>query len=117
MYISIQFTNNMLIIFNIQSCRLSIWLERWVSVRTKVSAQEQYVGEYKRTDNGGGYIPHFFDRMYVQKNPIFTTFFGKIPGFFCRGDRKILTPEMDVINYSASNQIIIFSRTFSKKIR
>ena len=108
MYISIQFTNNMLIIFNIQSCRLSIWLERWVSVRTKVSAQEQYVGEYKRTDNGGGYIPHFFDRMYVQKNPIFTTFFGKIPGFFCRGDRKILTTGIDAINSLHHLHMFIF---------
>ena len=50
MYISIQFTNIMLIIFNIQSCRVSMWLERWVSVRTKVSAQEQYIDEYKYTD-------------------------------------------------------------------
>ena len=52
MYISIQFTNIMLIIFNIQSCRVSmwLWLERWTNVRTKVNVQNQYVGEHKRTD-------------------------------------------------------------------
>ena len=31
---------------------------------------------------GGGHTPHFFERIYVQKKPIFTTFFGKIPGVF-----------------------------------
>ena len=64
----------------------------------------------------GGVEPPILATACMSKNSLFLLLFlVKIPGFFCRGDKKILTTEMDVINSMQHDHIIFFFQNLLKK--
>ena len=57
----------------------------------------------------GGVVPPTILTTCVFKKPLFLQFFsGRSRVFFCRGDRKILITEMDVINSGGHRHVFIF---------